>query len=539
MKKKISWTKRLRSVFSMLTMFLLLFHLSGGTCGAAEWLGTASDNWNDTNKWSGGLPSSSINATVNGGRTLTLKVIGSANQLTTQNLLVGQNGDGNVYIEEGFTVTSVENMTTGRGSGSAVTGETFVNGGTIIAKENIVVGYSSGTAVATGTITQNSGAVNISANLYLGGYNATTHLGNGTYNMKGGTLSATSISLGVGAQATGTFNLEGGNVTVFSNFGFPLNAGYSSYEELKECAFNMSGGTLKVDGNLYLNRVKTVISGGTITVKNELRLAGTGEYTDVPYADITLVGGDVNFTANRLAINTNKQDKITFSATSTGISTLVGDPNKTATSSVISGIFTADIGGGIAVMDSKTYTLLDIGKVNSSSDFTPVLQSTDIWNLAATYTEQTDYYEDYKLTATLKGTSKASLVIQDEQVTTLDFSDDPLESGWLEVTNEGSRLVETLSFDLTGTGDMDELVEWMLADSAGQLNVSRVGDFSILVSGLSLAPGTTSYLAWDLRGSELDFALSGVTGSLLPEPGSLWLLLLGLAFFLNKARTKC
>jgi len=106
----------------------------------------------------------------------------------------------------------------------------------------ILVGDAAG---GTGLYEQSGGVASVANQLWVG-YNATA---SGTYTISNGTLSAGSIV--VGQNGSGTFNLNGGTVTVYAG-GITKGTGTA--------VFNFGGGALKA-GNSFSSNVPMTLTG--------------------------------------------------------------------------------------------------------------------------------------------------------------------------------------------------------------------------------------------------------------------------------------
>jgi len=220
-----------------------------------------------------------LGGTFHAGRSVYLGASGTASyQLDgglleiVQSLVVAQGGSAATMTQTGGDVTLGQTASdlvaiyVGRTNGSV--GTYNISGGTLTATtRQISVGDEPG---STGTINQSGGTVSTAQHIYLG------REGTGTYNMSGGLFDVAQV-LVVGRNTTGigTFNQTGGDVEAAS-----MNMAHDGYGE-----YNISNGTLTLSGDMHIayQGTSTALmtqSGGTVNVGGATYL---GERSDGEY----------------------------------------------------------------------------------------------------------------------------------------------------------------------------------------------------------------------------------------------------------------
>ncbi|GAA5130131.1 autotransporter-associated beta strand repeat-containing protein [Luteolibacter yonseiensis] len=321
-----------------------------------------------------------------GGVTGTLNMSGGAFTKTgANNFIVGDAG-GNGFVNlNGGTITSNNNFAAAQAGGKATV---TVNGGTISNNGEFWVGTGAG---SIGTATLKSGVINTNSWFCVG-----RQTGTGTLNVEGGTINKTNNggAFIVGDGANGTLNQTNGTISVNgAEFWVGSGAGASG-------TYAMSGGTLNLGNWVVIGRNGGAASftqtGGTINK------SGTGDFilaagggNGGSTADYTFKGGLVDVTggvthigkeANNTAVLTMKETAVFrtsqmvvgFSG-STGTVNLSGGTLETpsliggsgtstahfdgttlrataSTDSLVSGISTADIVTGGALIDTQGFT---------------------------------------------------------------------------------------------------------------------------------------------------------------------------------------
>ena len=246
----------------------------------------------------------------------------------------GDTGTGNYTIN---TTAGPSTLTVGSGGmivGYNDVGNFYVDGGTVNVNGNFFVGYN---ATATGTVTQTAGQVSVDPSYALRFGNGTS--ATGTYNLNGGTLTLANIAFA--NPATQHFNFDGGTLQANGNLNtsMPMTA-------------NAGGGTVDTNGN-------GVTLGGDLTTSGTLTKVGTGVLT---------VSGSVNLNGDAGFVCDN--DKIVLSgAVNVGTHQLTidgaGDVEKTGSFTIASGGELLKTGSGTLVLAGQnlgggaTYTHQD------------------------------------------------------------------------------------------------------------------------------------------------------------------------------------
>ena len=291
-----------------------------------------------------------------GSEVATVELVFGAN-LTTDELYVGETGNGALLIKDGSDVTV---GTTGSG---------------------FRVGVLSG---STGVVTQISGSVDrTSGSMHLGFKSGAT----GTYDISGGALNVVGFSAGAGFGAAGdggvgTITQTGGTVTTTGES--RLGAGSNGLG-----TYDISDGTLNLGGVLILGwntGGEGVVNqtGGTVVSTDEIRLGNNGAATSGTYnlsgglLEVAMLtfgtggGGTFNFDGGTLSV-----DSFVGNLTQDGGTLAPGDSPGTTTINgeydLNSGTLEAEFGGVGNPIDLVDVTgNINIALVGTSLDLVPV-----------------------------------------------------------------------------------------------------------------------------------------------------------------------
>jgi T5SS/PEP-CTERM-associated repeat protein len=234
------------------------------TPASAQTNSVATGNWSDPLTWSAGEPTDSIQATLNGGFTVTVDQAGeTANNLDigtasgqVGHLKIGTGGA--LFIANTHTPPNLPCIRVGQAAGSTGTldmtdGNVYIDGGagTDPGIGELIVGDN-----GTGTMNLSGGDFHASDEIWIGAQPT----GTGTVNVTGGNLQADGRSILVGFNGKGNLNVSG-TATVKANFDMLVGflAGATS-------TINQSGGT--IDANfLFTNFDNPGVSpGSTVTI---------------------------------------------------------------------------------------------------------------------------------------------------------------------------------------------------------------------------------------------------------------------------------
>lgn len=333
----------------------------------------------------------------------------NAGSLSAADARIGNNGTG-TFTQSGGTHTVSNNLTLGNNAGSngaynlnggtltvgsivngAGTGTLNIDGGTLnLTGASIDVDYFNVGNIGSGIFTLTGGTHNAGTGMVLGN-NAGS---NGTYNLNGGTLNASSISKGAG---TGTFNLNGGtlnlatasinvdNFNVGNASGSTVNYTQSTGAYTASSAFTL--GSAAGANNRY------TLNGGSLTADSE-SIGGSGIGTFTQYGGTNTANAltiqnlsTYNLYGGTFAVNNNLVNNGTLAMKGgmttgtgaltnnnlligTGILNNIGGVNNAGTLNAKSGNFTV-------VSDSFTNT----GLVKNSVGSNLFIESTTVSNL--------------------------------------------------------------------------------------------------------------------------------------------------------------
>jgi hypothetical protein len=281
-----------------------------------KWTNPTTGLWNDAANWDLGIPGNDDAQISNGGTA----IIDDTQTVTTgfATMGVGTGNSGTITMTGGTLTTNFDiriggNATTGGGTGvfNFSKGTIFMNGGNLNTGQGPT---SNGTLnMSGGTLTVNSGAIFAVGNRGTGtvnqsggilyvrgasapgtayvqlGRNATTTIGNGTYNLSGGALAAPNVKFGqaVGiAGSTNTFNLSKDG-DLLTNTITVLNTAAAN-------TFTFTGGTLTANSiGLPINN-----TGGTLSPATLDFSSAPADIPSIPFSPVgtTTLTGDNPYT---------------------------------------------------------------------------------------------------------------------------------------------------------------------------------------------------------------------------------------------------
>lgn len=270
-----------------MTLFATLAAIAGGSrIAQAQTNAVATGNWSTPATWSGGVPSDSLSAAINGGFTVTVDQAGALANLLDVGTIAGQTGNINIAPGAQFGIFDAAP-------------------GTAPDDTAIRLGQAAG---STGNLTMTGGEVfidNSNTEVFNSGDLIVGQSGTGTATISGGTLTAANeVFLGQNAGGSGTINLSGGELKVgggnmlvgfgAADAGAGLPGGHGE--------LNITGGTLDISGWLFSSfdpGTTSVINqtGGNVTMSALLVMGTRGDST------FNHTGG--NFKADLLIVGDN------------------------------------------------------------------------------------------------------------------------------------------------------------------------------------------------------------------------------------------
>ena len=238
-------------------------NISGGSLSVAEVLrfGNGSGGNGTLNMTGGAINKAGNGQFLVGHNNGTGTVVQSGGTIIANNeLYIGNENAGasGTYTLSGTGALTVSNeVVVGRESG---TGVLNVNGGTLTTEGNgnMYIGRRNG----TGTLNQTDGVVNVNREFGVGTRDD-NKIGTGTYNLSGGSLSASNnIFIGKEQGSSGTMDMTGGTMSTSDK----LQIGHNQATGV----LTQSGGTINVQNEVYIGNENNASSVGTYT------LSGTG-----------------------------------------------------------------------------------------------------------------------------------------------------------------------------------------------------------------------------------------------------------------------
>lgn len=243
----------------------------GGQQAYGQTAAATDGEWSNAGTWTAGVPSSSLAATVGGGRTVTVSTTGNLTNLLDIGTGSGDigtltvtGGDLSIFDADGVTEPNLPSIRIGQAAGS--TGNFNLSGGTVYIDGVVGSGFANGDLivgdVGNATMTQTGGDLTATDEIIIGLADVST----ATVSVSGGTFATTGRSILVGFDGNGTLNVSGtGAVTA----NFDMLVGFL---EGSTGTINQTGGTITA-GLLFTNS----FTGGTGSTVNMTQTGGTFE----------------------------------------------------------------------------------------------------------------------------------------------------------------------------------------------------------------------------------------------------------------------
>ena len=200
---------------------------------------------------------------------------GTITKTGDEKFLVGHNNGTGTVAQSGGTITANNELYIGNENTNARGTYTLSGTGALTVSNEVVVGRESG----TGILNVNGGTITTSGNgnMYIGRRNGT-----GTLNQSNGVI-IVNKEFGVGTRddnkiGTGTYNLSGGSLTASNNIFIGKELGSSG-------TLNMTGGTMSTSDKLQIGHNQAtglvIQSGGTVNVQNEVYIGNENNASSV------------------------------------------------------------------------------------------------------------------------------------------------------------------------------------------------------------------------------------------------------------------
>ena len=200
---------------------------------------------------------------------------GTITKTGDEKFLVGHNNGTGTVAQSGGTITANNELYIGNENTNARGTYTLSGTGALTVSNEVVVGRESG----TGILNVNGGTITTSGNgnMYIGRRNGT-----GTLNQSNGVI-VVNKEFGVGTRddnkiGTGTYNLSGGSLTASNNIFIGKEQGSSG-------TLNMTGGTMSTSDKLQIGHNQAtglvIQSGGTVNVQNEVYIGNENNASSV------------------------------------------------------------------------------------------------------------------------------------------------------------------------------------------------------------------------------------------------------------------
>jgi T5SS/PEP-CTERM-associated repeat protein len=333
---------------------------------SAQTNAVATGNWSDPATWSAGEPTSTSEAIINGGFTVTIDQAGETTNLLDVGTVSGQTGNlnmtgGDLFINDSDTVTApnIPSIRIGQALGSV--GNFNMSGGTVFIGGGADTGFAIGDLIigdaGTGTMTMTGGDLEASDEIIIG----LADVSSGTVNVSGGNFKTSGRSILVGFDGPGKLNVSDTG-SVFANFDLFVGFVEGSSGEL-----TMSGGTVE-SGFMFSN----FLSGGAGSTATITQTGGTYN------ARIAYVLGQghgtttMNHSGGAINCPTNNGD---FVVSDGDLNTSVYNISGTATVNLLHDFIVGAFNGSNGTVNQTG------GSITSSRNLRIGADGTGVWNL--------------------------------------------------------------------------------------------------------------------------------------------------------------
>ncbi len=416
--------------------------------------------------------------------TTTGLAVGALGHSGTLNLNTAGPGTGSITVSYDEVVGALANGTFNQGGGTntvdgslylgviiGVTGTYNLSGGSLSATDEYV-----GTTLGTGIFNQTGGTNTVSNNLYIGYLG-----GSGTYNLSGGNLDP--VNEYVGYTGTGTFNQTGGTNTVSNNLYLGYLGGNGTY--------NLSGGKLKVYGDEY---VGSALSTGTFNQTGGMNKVDGSLYLGYAMG----ANGTYNLSGGKLKV---EGDEYVGIAMSTGTFNQTGGMNKVEGSLYL----------GYAMGGTGTFNQTGgMNKVDGSLYLGYAMGGTGTYNLSGGSLSARNEYIGYSGTGTFNqtgGTNKVRYMEVADGTGTYNLSGGSLYARTIDLNEGGTFYQNPMGTDLearhfnqqggTVTGSLQVYDHGVFNYFSGDFSGSLRNSGTVNIIGLWPNQGATLYIGGD------------------------------------------
>jgi hypothetical protein len=280
----------------------------------------ATGDWSAAGTWSGGVPTDSLPAAIDGGHTVTISTTSELTNLVDVGTATGQTGTLNVtggeltiFDTDTVAAPNLPSIRIGQAAGS--TGAFNLSGGLVTIAGNVGSGFADGDLivgdVGNATMTQTGGSLSATDEIIIGLADVSTAV----VNVSGGDFKADGRSILVGFDGNGTLNVSGtGNVRA----NFDMLVGFI---EGGVGTVNLSGGTIEA-GFLFTNSFtgpagSTAVmtqTGGTFTARIAYVLGQSAGTTTMTHS-----GGAINCTVGNgdMVVSDGNNNSTTYNISGT------------------------------------------------------------------------------------------------------------------------------------------------------------------------------------------------------------------------------
>jgi autotransporter-associated beta strand protein len=456
---------------------------------------------------------------------------GTITKTGDEKFLVGHNNGTGTVVQSGGTITANNELYIGNENAGASGAYTLSGTGALNVANEVVVGRESG----TGILNVNGGTITTSGNgnMYIGRRNGT-----GTLNQSNGVI-IVNKEFGVGTRddnkiGTGTYNLSGGSLTASNNI-------FIGKEEGSSGTLNMSGGTMTTSDKLQIghNQATGVLtqSGGTVNVQNEVYIGNENDASSV--GTYTLSGtGALNVGNEVIVGRVNGTGTLNLNG-GTVTATKISGGNGNATVNFNGGVLkakrdevnfienldTANVESGGIKIDSNGFNVATSQALSGAGGLEKSGAGSLTLNGAHTYTGPT-LVSAGTLTLALNSSITSAVTVANGAA----LAGEGAIAGNLSF-NSGAKFVFSLTQTLLANGATVSFADFGIEDLVGLTSATDEGTYTIIGGSATINTNGLGNLglenAYDLGGGKSAYFSEGsLQVTVVPEPSTYALLVL-------------
>ena len=456
---------------------------------------------------------------------------GTITKTGDEKFLVGHNNGTGTVAQSGGTITANNELYIGNENTNARGTYTLSGTGALTVSNEVVVGRESG----TGILNVNGGTITTSGNgnMYIGRRNGT-----GTLNQSNGVV-IVNKEFGVGTRddnkiGTGTYNLSGGSLTASNNIFIGKELGSSG-------TLNMTGGTMSTSDKLQIGHNQAtglvIQSGGTVNVQNEVYIGNENNASSV--GTYTLSGTGALNVGNEVIVGRDNGTGTLNLNGGTVTTTKISGGNGSATVNFNGGVLKAKRDEANLIENLDTANVQSNGLKINSNGFnvatsqaltgTGGLEKLGAGNLtlngAQTYTGPT-LVSAGTLTLALNSSITSAVTVANGAA----LAGEGTIAGNLSF-NSGAKFVFSLTQTLLANGATVSFADFGIEDLVGLTSATELGTYDLIDGSATINTNGLGNLglenAFDLGGGKSAYFIDGsLQVNVVPEPSTYALLAL-------------